>query len=292
MPDKNKKTADFYYRSVIESEVVQALLGTEEVHEDPSRKHFHNLMEVGVCRRGNGEIMSRNRKYRFSEGTIIVVPANEVHAIINTGDEKSFWEYIYINPLTVLKHTDILRRERKLSQYFVNGHVIVIDWEDALFLREEVNLLMDQMRVKEYGYGQCVWGLTYAILMEIVKINHEMDDKQGNTCNVDKRSSSNVTRVLDYVDEHFGEDIRTSDIAKAAFVSETTLRKLFHEYFEMSPAQYVNYIRIQKASDLMRRTDDSIAEIASAVGYGNLSTFINNFKLYTGETPSKWKEKN
>lgn len=292
MSEKNKKSAEFYYRSIIDSEVVQALLGTEDIHEDPSRKHFHNLMEVGICRRGNGEILCKNRKYRYSEETIIIVPANEVHAIISTGDEKSFWEYIYINPLAVLKQTDILRRERKLSQYFVNDQVIVRDREDALFLREEVNLLMDQMRVKEYGYCQCVWGLTYAILMEIVKINHEMDDKQGNSWKVDKRSSSNITRALDYVDEHFGEDIRTSDIAKAAFVSETTLRKLFHEHFDMSPGQYVNYIRIQKAGELMRRTDASIAEVAGTVGYDNLSTFINNFKLYTGETPSKWKEKN
>ena len=289
---KKTKTAEFYYRSIQDNEVVQAFLGTDNKHEEPSKKHFHNLMEVGICRRGNGEILINNRKYSYSEGTIMIVPANEVHAVIDAKDESSFWEYIYINPFHVLNQTDILKRDRKLSPYFADDYVLVRNRENALFLQDELNLLMNQMRVKEYGYYQCVWGLTYVLLMEIAKIRHETDDKQVIFGNADKKSSSNITRALDFVETHFSEDIRTSDIAKAAFVSETTLRKLFHDYFEMSPGQYVNYIRIQKAGKLIRHTETPIVEIAGMVGYENLSTFINNFKLYTGETPGKWKEKN
>lgn len=55
---------------------------------------------------------------------------------------------------------------------------------------------------------------------------------------------------------------------------------------------YVNYVRIQKACKLIRRTDDTLSEIAQKVGYDNLSTFINNFKVHTGQTPRSWKEKN
>lgn len=287
---KRKKTeARFYYRSIVNNEVVLALLGRECIQEDSSKKHFHNLLEIGVCRKGKGEILTERQKLSYSEGTIVVIPTNEVHMIRSTQDDD-FWEYIYIHPESVIAQVNDLRRDRNLMKYLVGNQVIVKSKEEALFLSDEIELLMNQMRVKEYGYCQCVWGLAYTILMEIIKINHEMNNKQNELGIQDIKSVTNITRALDYVDVHFNEDIHTKDIAKAAYVSESFLRKKFQEHFDMSPSQYVNYIRIQKAGKYIRHTDDSIAEIAGKVGYENMSTFINNFKLYTGQTPSMWKE--
>ena len=103
--------------------------------------------------------------------------------------------------------------------------------------------------------------------------------------------SKRVTRILEYVERHYAEPIRAEDIANAVYVSSTCLRKLFKDNFRMSPMQYINYVRIQKACEMIRKTDDSISEIARKTGYENLATFINNFKLYMGETPKQWKEK-
>lgn len=115
---KEKKKAEFYYRAIADDESAMVLLGTEYVQEDPSRLHYHNLMEIAICRKGRGEIQTEKRKVCFSEGTIMVVPANETHAIVCKDEIESFWEYLYINPLTFLKQVGFTGREKVVSLFY------------------------------------------------------------------------------------------------------------------------------------------------------------------------------
>lgn len=259
--------------------------------ENSSKMHFHNLMEVAVCRFGHGNIITEKQKYSYKEGTIVIIPANIPHAVEENKDEKSLWEYLYLNPVVFMQQSGINERQRKA--YFVQAGecIIVKQKEDAAFLEAEINLLMDQIRVKEYGYQQCVCGLIYTLLMEMIKTYYYTGNEQKRNMVQRVSQSKRVTRILEYVDRHYAERIRTEDMANAIYVSPSCLRKIFKDNFRMSPIQYVNYVRIQKACEMIRKTDDNISEIARKAGYDNLATFINNFKLYMGETPKQWKEK-
>lgn len=248
-------------------------------------------MEVAICRFGHGDIITENQRYSYSEGSVVVIPANVSHAIVDCAQEKSFWEYLYLNPEVFMQQSGIGEKQRKNWFAQLGERLIVKKKEDAAFLVTEINLLMDQIRVKEYGYQQCVCGLVYSLLMEMIKIHYYMGTEQKRNMVRKVNQSQRVARILEYVECHYAERIRTEDIANAIYVSPTCLRKLFQDNFQMSPIQYVNYVRIQKACEMLRKSDDTISEIARKAGYDNLATFINNFKLYMDETPKQWKEK-
>ena len=61
--ERNRKLTEFHYRSMKEGETILVLLGTEYSEEpeykseDISKKHFHNLMEVAICREGKGKVL-------------------------------------------------------------------------------------------------------------------------------------------------------------------------------------------------------------------------------------------
>lgn len=59
---------------------------------------------------------------------------------------------------------------------------------------------------------------------------------------------------------------------------------------EMKPLDYVNFVRIRKACDLIRKTSMSMQDISLEIGYDTISTFNRNFRKLTGTTPYKWKE--
>jgi len=103
--------------------------------------------------------------------------------------------------------------------------------------------------------------------------------------------SKRLAMAVEYIDENYHHKIQTKDIADAAFLSQSGLRKMFQEQFEMSPMQYVNYRRIQKACDLFKKADYNVTEVSEKVGYDNIGTFINNFRTYMGESPKQWKKK-
>ena len=77
--------------------------GRDRFEKETPRNHYHNLLEIGICRKGKGIIIFNKERISYSEGTIIIVPANYPHNVVSTLGEKSFWEVIYVNPMEFLK---------------------------------------------------------------------------------------------------------------------------------------------------------------------------------------------
>ena len=288
---KKGKIPEFCYCEIPNEEDVLTILGTEGMKQYRAQKHFHNLLEIGICRAGHGEVMIDGRAYPYEAGCISVIPKNVPHAVRGKEGQESFWEYIYVNPAHFLeKKCAIEKRERKQCLELIEFHSFLKGRGEVPLLTAEINLLMDQIRTQGYGYRQCVRGLVYTLLMELAKINYGKELGIQKIVSAESETTQKIAKALDYIEEHYTEKIRVADIAKAAFVSPNYLRKLFLEYCQMSPMQYLNYARIRSACRIMRHTDDNVNEVSRKVGYENPATFINNFKLYTGETPKQWKE--
>ncbi len=77
--------------------------------------------------------------------------------------------------------------------------------------------------------------------------------------------SNLVSRSLDYISDHYREQIKVGDIAKRLHLSETHFRRVFTQYMGVSPLEYINIVRIRSACEYLIKTDDSIAAIAENV---------------------------
>ena len=58
-----------------------------------------------------------------------------------------------------------------------------------------------------------------------------------------------------------------------------------------SPAQYLISLRMAHAMNLLDNTDDTVAQIALAVGYDNTQYFYRLFRNHTGMTPVEYRER-
>ncbi len=80
-------------------------------------------------------------------------------------------------------------------------------------------------------------------------------------------------------------------IAGRLYLSETSLRNLYHKNFGLPPQQYIRLVKMKKAKTLLRIGDERIAEIALSIGYTSSSKFTKAFKLLYGQTPSDYRKK-
>ena len=135
-------------------------------------------------------------------------------------------------------------------------------------------------------------GLLYTLLMEIVKINSQDIWIMEKEEKMDRDKLEKLKKALAYVEENYAEEIRISDIADASYISESYLRKIFAENYNMTPIQYVNFVRISHACKILQKEAISITDVARRVGFDNMSTFIKNFKRITGKTPKIWVKEN
>ncbi|WP_020614867.1 AraC family transcriptional regulator [Paenibacillus daejeonensis] len=98
-------------------------------------------------------------------------------------------------------------------------------------------------------------------------------------------------RIVQYLHEHYREEIVFQDMAKEIGISYSYMRKIVYEMTGQSLSDYLNLLRIEKAKELLQDTDLSITQIASDVGYYNVQSFNRFFRKFEGMPPSSYKAK-
>jgi AraC family transcriptional regulator len=99
-----------------------------------------------------------------------------------------------------------------------------------------------------------------------------------------------LKRVLDFIEEHFAENLTLRELAAEAHLSEFHFLRLFREATGLSPHRYVTYRRVQEAQAQLGLNRSSLVEIALEAGFGSQGNFIRVFRKATGLTPGQYRK--
>lgn len=100
---------------------------------------------------------------------------------------------------------------------------------------------------------------------------------------------SPVLPAIEYVKSHYAEEFNIETLSGMCYLCEAQFLSLFKKAVGMSPTKYKNFLRIQQAKELLKEGGYSVAEIATMLGFKNISYFCKVFKNYTGITPSAYQ---
>jgi AraC-like DNA-binding protein len=92
-----------------------------------------------------------------------------------------------------------------------------------------------------------------------------------------------------YLLEHAAEDVSIEELAESLGYSYSRFRSVFKAQTGMPPRQYQLEIRINRAKDLLRESDQSMSEIADRLGFCSVYYFSRLFKQKTGVPPSLYR---
>jgi AraC-like DNA-binding protein/quercetin dioxygenase-like cupin family protein len=95
-----------------------------------------------------------------------------------------------------------------------------------------------------------------------------------------------IAAALQYLSQHFTDDIYARDLAAVAGVSESRLKVLFQEMLGMPWTHYLRGYRIHRAAALLCQPNHNVLEACLAVGFQSLSHFNATFRSVMGVNPS------
>lgn len=98
------------------------------------------------------------------------------------------------------------------------------------------------------------------------------------------------TASMLYIRDHYDEQITVTKLAEIENYNVTYFNDWFKQQTGFTPNFYLRYIRINKAKELLAKTDLSIMEIALMVGYSSHSTFTRSFNNVMGMTPKEYRD--
>ncbi|MBQ4150303.1 MAG: helix-turn-helix transcriptional regulator [Clostridia bacterium] len=143
--------------------------------------------------------------------------------------------------------------------------------------------MLEKWRQKRPAVKEDCLAMLYSIYADIIR--------NESAAYIPNSKRAKLDAALQYISEHFADEtLSVEKAAKTADLSESHFRRLFKEAYRISPIKYINLMRIERAKELIKYTNESFSQIAEKTGFANVYYFSRIFKKEVGCTPSEYRE--
>lgn len=249
--------------------------------------HHPKSLVITYFKHGNGIIKIEGRHYDIREGDIYILEPSELFCC--TVNDKTFHERITIHITEAFfgqfpcdcsgLSMPFYAREKGVSNLIpaemVKQYGIDVEIEQLLTLSQSSEPVSSVLAI-------CKVVEILSKLSQIVSSKPQIKNDQGH-------ENLTIKEVLEYIGNHFCEDISVDDIASQFSLNKSYLSHLFKEYVGTSVWNYVIFRRINLFNDLMKK-GHSIEETSRRIGFQNYSNFFRLYKKHMQMTPKEYKK--
>ena len=166
----------------------------------------------------------------------------------------------------------------------------------------ELIVTMSRTAVQAGGAPEDLLGHNYANLVALDRIHSEealthwlVEMLNGIMDSIEHHGKQPSLTLLqhgiDFVCRHYDQPITRDDAAQAAHMSGSHFSRLLKEKSGRSFTDLLHQVRVDRAAELLRQTEDSILQIAFTVGFSDQSYFTKVFRRYMHVTPGEYRER-
>lgn len=149
--------------------------------------------------------------------------------------------------------------------------------------KEEMSRLFESSEHKEM-FKDPLYDVTWcANIINIIRLYAQARQNQKGT------DSRLFAPVLKYMHNHLASPVKTEELAALIYMQPTYFIRRFKAAYGLPPLAYLGRLRLYKAMELLASTEQSIEQIARAVGMNDTSYFARVFKKNCGVTPSEYR---
>lgn len=246
--------------------------------------HFHNVLELGICREGSGELIYPQGTRLYSPGMVSVIPKNISHT---TESAYSWWEYVFLDVDFYVNQMENSENGRETLRSRINCRPLLLEGSAYPDLYHSIEQIIREDQTGGHYSGEIIDSKCRELLYLIGRENHEFS--VGITDQSLHRDRK-IREALDYIEEKYAHPISVGEIAMAVNMSETNFRRVFQKIMNITPNDYVNMVRVRHACNMLTETEKPISLIGEECGFSTASTFNRNFRTLLGTTPLTWRK--
>lgn len=247
----------------------------------------HPTFEITVFLTSEGTYSINGRDFDFKCGDVFIMPPNAPHAVSNITKEGVIYNLTFEGDFVV--NHKIYDEDNCLRVFSGNAANFKNRLDRTNPVLAEIIMLMDKIydefSMKNPGFENMVRIYIQTILVNIYR-NFDYGKEQELT---KPRNIILLEKSIDYINEHFTDDISLDELAEIAGFTPTYYGIIFKKINGITPWEYVTAKRISYAISLLGSGEySSILELATKCGFNNSANFNRTFKKYTGFVPSQY----
>lgn len=239
--------------------------------------HWHNSLEIVYILNGIMDVTVNDRVTRLFGGDFVIVNSKDIHSTHCIGSSRILLLQL---PYSFLKEHipgyEFVRFQDTGGPFSFPG-------------QNKLKPLLDQM-AELYSDRSTIGrlkltSLLYSLLSELVADYMVHISKNAKLKN--DRNFNRLSLIMDYVKEHYTENLSVSDAAGLLHLEEAYFCRFFKKYMGQTFLEYVNSVRLRYIYEDMMKTDLTLSEILERHGFHNYKVFSRMFKEIYGTTPGK-----
>ena len=237
--------------------------------------HHHDFYEIYFFLSGSVLYNIESRSYLLTPGDILLIHPMQLHQPIFDGKSGNYERIV------------LWLNANFLDQFGINGENLAACFHSARpghagLLRPDehvrqklhylLELLLQEQHVNEYGHEISCLSYLALILSQLCRLSIQEPQEVENA-----GASRVVYDILEYINEHFHEDLSLDSLANRFFISKYHLSREFTKVTGSSVHRYVTQRRLITAKQMMSE-GISTTSVCQQCGFGDYSSFYRAFK--------------
>ena len=248
--------------------------------------HWHDELEIIYVKSGFLTVNISGENYIGKPGDAFVVSPGNLHFMGSQTGTVDYFTFLFPLKYIAFRTDDML--DDKLIEPLNSGHLMI-----SPEIKDTVKEQCEQLAgVYAAEIDKSESKITSQIRKKIILLQfiHELW-KKGFIVENDTTGRNTVEKeMVSYIQQNYMGKILLREFGEQFHLSEKYISRYFKEHFHITLSQYVTYLRLEHAKQMLQETDISVTEVAMQSGYQNISYFIRSFKKTYGVSPLKYRK--
>ena len=250
--------------------------------------HWHDEFEIIYVRSGFLTVSISGESYIGKTGDAFVVSPGNLHLMGSQSGTVDYYTFLFPLKYISFRTDDML--DEKLLEPLNSGHLMICPR-----VKDTAKELCEQLiEIYEAKKDESESKITTHVRTKIILLQFILEMwKKGFVIENDTSGRNTVEKeMVSYIQQNFTGKISLREFGEQFHLSEKYISRYFKEHFHITLSQYVTYLRLEHAKQLLQDTDIPVTDVAMQSGYQNVSYFIRSFQKAYAVSPLKYRKNN
>ena len=244
--------------------------------------HWHDDLEFIYVLDGEMKYDINGKSILLKSQDAIMVNSRQMHYGYAYGKNDCTFIVVLFHPMLCSSCHEIYRRFLKPMIENENLEYMYLDASMKLLLEDIVSIRNESTK----GYELNIIGLLHILMGKLYQCSLSDDLVETTTLSSDILIQK---KMVSFIYQNYTEKITLNSIADAGSVCRSKCCKIFKQYLQQSPIDFLNSYRMKVSRNLLRTTDMQITDIALSCGFQHVSYYSELFMRYYQCTPREYR---
>ena len=226
--------------------------------------HFHETFSIGVFTKGGCRYKIGTKEEIVKSGEIRIIAPYELHQTF-----EGRWEYLHFD----IDSTFLLNCITDIKQDEIKKFSLNKTFKNEIFKRNAFDLY------KAIKFDNLIFEEIFLNFAKGIYINFDKE------CHLEYKKAV-ITKAIEYIFANYNDsNLSVEDIANKLNLSTYYFVRSFKKHFGVTPHRFILSLRVEKAKQMILKTNENFSLIAQMCGFSDQSHMIRVFKKILGYKP-------